>query len=448
MSAAPRLQGRCRTDARRAAGLLLAFALLAAAAIATGGARAAEIKGRVLKGPSDTPASGVPVSIHLIRGDRELPGKTVPSGKDGSFSFSGLTEGSDIEYYLSTEYEGAFYTEGPLDLSGSSKSATQDLTIYDVGKDFAAVHVSNEHIIVEKKDDGLHVTEILIFQNGANTAYLGVGINHAEPSGARVGLPAAIKDFEPGMGADEQTVHVQGRELTSLRPIPPGQRPFSFSYVIPLSGRMDLSHRVYFPTHSFEVMLDDPKLHLESSQLKNAGSREQGGRTFTLYTASDLPVGAEVSIRVNGAGFFSNPAIYPWLAAPFLIVIVIIVASRLGRRRLEEKRASAGAAFAPDSYAPGYAGPETEAPGPGSPAGPGAPGRPMPARITPVPASAPPSGKRPDDDLAETYVYLIAALDQGMERGDISKESHALVRGNLKRRLEIILSDEPRTGTR
>ncbi|MGE5176608.1 MAG: carboxypeptidase-like regulatory domain-containing protein [Hyphomicrobiales bacterium] len=446
MSGGPRIAMAWPGALRAAAAAVVAAALLGAV---PGGASAATISGRVLKGPNDTPAPGVPVSIHLIRGDRELPGKTVSSGKDGSFSFPNLTEGSDIEYYLSTEYEGAFYTEGPLDVSGPTKSATQNLTIYDVGKDFDAVHVSNEHIIVEKKDDGLHVTEILVFQNGANTAYLGVGINHAEASGARVGLPAAIKDFEPGMGADDQTVHVQGRELTSLRPIPPGQRPFSFSYVVPNSARMDLSHRVYFPTHSFEVMLDDPKLHLESPQLTNAGSREQGGRTFTLYTASDLPVGSEVSIRVNGAGFFSNPAIYPWLAAPILIVIVIFVASRLGRRRLEEKRALAGAAFAPDATAPGFAGPETEAPGPGSPAGPGAPGRPAPARIAPTPvAAAAPGGKGPDDDLAETYVYLIAALDQGVERGEISKESHALVRGNLKRRLETILSHEPRTGTR
>lgn len=432
--------------ARRAA-LAAASALLlilAAAPVAS----AVTISGRVLKGPNQAPAPGIPVSVHLVRGDRELPGRTVASDRAGAYRFADLTAGSDIEYYLSTEYEGAFYTEGPIDVS-ATKEATQDLVIYEVGKDFDQVHVSNQHIIVERKDDGLHVTEILVFQNGAGTAYLGIGVNHAEPSGARVGLPAAIKDFAPGMGGDEQTVHVQGRELTSLRPIPPGQRPFSYSYVIPLSGRMDLSHRIYFPTRSFEVMLDDPKLHLESPQLQSAGSREQGGRTFTLYTGTDLPVGSEVTIRVTGAGFFSNPSIYPWLAAPILIVIVIVAASRIGRRRLAEKHALSGAAFAPDALTPGASVPETEAPGPATPTGAGAPGGSGAGRIAPTPMPAVARAKPPrGDDLAETYVYLIAALDQGVERGDISTESHALVRGNLKRRLEIILSDEPRTGTR
>lgn len=435
-----------RTGAMRTATALAATCVLLHLAGANA-ASAATISGHVFKGPDQTPASGIAVSVHLVRGDRELPGKTLESGRDGSFRFDGLTEGGDIEYYLSTEYEGAFYTEGPISLP-ASKSGTQDLVIYDVGKDFDAVHVSNQHIIVERKEDGLHVTEILVFQNGASTAFLGVGVNHAEPSGARVGLPSATKDFAPGMGGDDQTVHVQGRELTSLRPIPPGQRPFSFSYTIPLSGRMDLSHRIYFPTHSFEVMLDDPKLSLESPQLTSAGSRQQGGRTFTLYTGSDLPVGSEVSIRVTGAGFFSNPAIYPWLAAPILIVIVIVFASRMGRRRLAEKHALEGAAFTPDALRPGYAGPLTDSPGPSAPAGPGAPGAPMPARITPAPRPIAGATAPPGDDLAETYVYLIAALDQGMERGEISKESHALVRGNLKRRLEVILSDAPRTASR
>lgn len=50
--------------------------------------------------------------------------------------------------------------------------------------------------------------------------------------------------------------------------------------------------------------------------------------------------------------------------------------------------------------------------------------------------------------MADTYLYLIAALDQGVERGDVSPESHALIRGNLKRRLETILADEPHAKAR
>ena len=49
----------------------------------------------------------------------------------------------------------------------------------------------------------------------------------------------------------------------------------------------------------------------------------------------------------------------------------------------------------------------------------------------------------PDDDFAAIYLFLIDALDRGLERGEFSKESHALIRGNLKRRLEAILSDQP-----
>lgn len=59
-----------------------------------------------------------------------------------------------------------------------------------------------------------------------------------------------------------------------------------------------------------------------------------------------------------------------------------------------------------------------------------------------------PSANGGHNEMADTYLYLIAALDQGVERGDVSPESHALIRGNLKRRLETILADEPHAKAR
>ena len=408
---------------------LLALVAVAALATLAAPAHALTVSGRVVKGADRTPAAGIPISLHLVRQDQELPGTTVSSGADGSFRFTGVAAEPGVQHYLSTEYEGAFYTEGPLDVAGK-QAVTQDLQVYDVGREFDAVHVLNHHIIVERKDDGLHVNEIMILQNGAATAYLGVGANHARASGARLGLPASIKDFHAGVGGDDETVQVQGRELTSLRPIPPGQHPISFTYHVPLSGRMDLSHRLYFPTHTFVVMVDDPKLRLESPMLKNDGPREQGGKTYTLYSGSDFPMGSDVEIRVNGAGFFSNPALYPWLAAPVLMAIVFMVAARRGQKSRGPAAGPAVAAGAAVATVPG----SIPAPTPIRPA----------ASLPRAARRAPQSG----DDFAQVYLYLIAALDQGLERGEFSEESHALIRGNLKRRLETILADEPRAGIR
>ncbi|HEU5311707.1 MAG TPA: hypothetical protein VFV24_09670, partial [Candidatus Eisenbacteria bacterium] len=52
------------------------------------------------------------------------------------------------------------------------------------------------------------------------------------------------------------------------------------------------------------------------------------------------------------------------------------------------------------------------------------------------------------EDLATVYLYLIDALDRGLEQGEYSKESHALIRGNLKRRLETILMNQPQARAR
>jgi hypothetical protein len=396
----------------------------AAIAMAATPATALTISGRIVKGAEHAPVKGIPVSVHIVRGNEELPGRTLQSDTSGLFRFDGLTEGSGLDYYLSTEYEEAIYTEGPIPIADGA--GRQDLVVYDVAKDFDKVRVQDHHVIVERKEDGLHVTEIVIFQNDANTAYLGVGVNHASPSGMRVGLPASVKDFKPGLGLDEPSVNLQGRELTSTRPIPPGQRPLSFTYTVPLSGRMDLSHRLYFPTVQMTLLLDDPKLKVESDQLKSGGTREQGGKTYATYFASNLPVGSEVSARIGGAGFFSNPKIYPFMVAPVAIAAVLWVAARRGRKKLEAKHAQpalTGSGGAVDA----------------------APAAPVAAASV---AGAPRSGpgraaSQNGDEMAQVYFYLIAALDQGVERGDISAESHELVRANLKRRLEAILAGAP-----
>jgi hypothetical protein len=57
-------------------------------------------------------------------------------------------------------------------------------------------------------------------------------------------------------------------------------------------------------------------------------------------------------------------------------------------------------------------------------------------------------GSNGDDDLPTVYLFLIDALDKGLERGEFTRESHDLVRGNLKRRLESILSDRAPTQPR
>jgi hypothetical protein len=404
-----------------AAGLALGVAFLALAPASP--AAALMISGRVVKGADRAPAANVAVSLHVIRGDAELPGSTQQTDPSGAYRFDGVTaEGQGLEYYVSTEYEDAFYTEGPIPVHGGS-GAAPDLVVFDVAKDFDAISVQDHHVIVERKDDGLHVTEILIFQNHANTAFLGVGVNHAQPSGMRVGLPSSVKEFKPGMGLDEPSVRLQGRELTSVRPIPPGQRPLSFTYLVPLSGRMDLSHRLYFPTRQMTVLLDDPSLRVESQQLKSAGIRDQGGKKYTMYFGQNLPVGSEVSVRIGGAGFFSNPKIYPFMAAPFVIAGVLWFAARRGRKGMRAKHAPLEPAA--ESVAS--------------------------ARVPAAPAAGIRAASVPSengDDLAEAYLYLIAALDQGAERGDVSPESHALLRGNLKRRLEVILSGAPHAKAR
>jgi hypothetical protein len=85
-------------------------------------------------------------------------------------------------------------------------------------------------------------------------------------------------------------------------------------------------------------------------------------------------------MRIQGAGFWSNPAIYPWLIAPFVILAALVFAARRGRKAADVS-AAARAADAGSSGARAAVGPAIASLRPGVPA---------PARID---AAAPSSGE-------------------------------------------------------
>lgn len=417
-----------------------ALGILTAAAVRD--ASALSIRGSVVKGEEGKPVAGQSVQLHLVRGEEELTGSSAVTNGRGEYEFTGLKSDPSLQYYVSTEYENAFYTDGPFS-GDQAPTVTHGFTVYEVGRDISTVQVKNHHIIIERKPDAFHVTEILIFENKGRMAYLGTGPDHAENAGARVGLPASIAGFQPGMGGDAQTTRVRGRELSSERPIPPGVRPFSFSYRIPLSGRVDLSHRLYFPTASFVVLLDDPKLRIESKALEFGGTRDQGGKQYAVYSGSSFGVGQEIPMRIGGAGFWSNPKVYPWLIAPFAIAAALWMAARGGRRVRDAARAagvgagaaSGGAVLAGGAHAarkPLVAEPAARQ---SAPAG-------------TLPMTHPRSAPTSDADFRKAYLLLIAALDEGLERGEYTRETHGLIRQNLKRRLQALLAEEPASGVR
>jgi len=51
------------------------------------------------------------------------------------------------------------------------------------------------------------------------------------------------------------------------------------------------------------------------------------------------------------------------------------------------------------------------------------------------------AGEAAPGDFAQVYLYLISALDQANAKGEFSKDAYALVRRNLKRKLEVVSSD-------
>lgn len=228
------------------------------------------VKGRVSNGTTRKPASGTTVTLIRIGPDRQdrVVGSTKTSA-DGSFTFPAFQVGADEFCMAQTQWQGQRYEQIAFDGTGRIKEVLGtevnpdkiDLTIFNASSKLPQFTFLVHHLAIERAERTLKCVERIVAQQQSDYVYDGSAgapkIKLQLPSGAR---DVALDPKVTGTIAKEGDFYYYTLKDKVVKPVSQ-QRPEAIliNYVLdwpaslPWNRKLDLSHKVFYPTNYFFV---------------------------------------------------------------------------------------------------------------------------------------------------------------------------------------------------
>jgi hypothetical protein len=252
------------------------------------------LEGQVVSGTAGGPeaSGGIPVSLRVYQGEAELEVLETMTEADGHFRFENLDTDASLEYWPEALYQGVSYTtDDPIRFGGEQISPAATITIYETTDDDSMIKVDSVHVIVESFGEVLRVSEIQLFGNTGDRAFVGSESNEGPATTVFIPLPAEAVGLAFGdEGEEARFVQVSGG-LRDTEPVPPGTETSLafFSYHLVVTGAtVPLERSFAYPVADLNILVAQPGLALNSDQLELSGSEFFQGRQYDLYVAGNL----------------------------------------------------------------------------------------------------------------------------------------------------------------
>jgi hypothetical protein len=252
------------------------------------------IEGQVVNGTAGAaaPGAGTVVTAHVLRADVEVETLQATTDEGGWFRFEGLDPDIDLECWLEATYLDVTYPgAAPVQFDDDVRTIETTITVYETTEDDSAIRLSTVHLIVESFGQVLRISEIHLFSNTGDRAYVRQAGDAGLPGTVFVPLP------ENGVGlafgqdtSPERFLQVEGG-LLDTEPVVPGEQGslIFFSYHLMVTGEiLPLERHFAYPVTDFNILVAQPGLDLRSSQLGSGGIQDILGRRYALYGAQDL----------------------------------------------------------------------------------------------------------------------------------------------------------------
>jgi hypothetical protein len=238
------------------------------------------------------PGAGIPVVLHIYQGGTEIETQETLTEADGSFQFDGLAIGPDLEYWPEVRYQDAFFTSPePFQFAGEDTALSGTLTVYETTNDDSDIRLDSVHMIAESFGEVLRLSEIHLFGNGGDKAFIGNAGDSEQGMTVFVPLPENAVGLSFGEGvAEDQYIQVEGG-LMGTEPVPPGTETALafFSYHLMVAGdSIPLERGFAYPVGTLNVLVAQPGLTLNSGQLQSRGLELFQGRQYELYSTQSL----------------------------------------------------------------------------------------------------------------------------------------------------------------
>ena len=374
--------------AKRLVAVLVALAVVAPRpASAQGGL--VVVEGRVTNGTAGgSVPEGLPVLVLQLDDEfDEVARREVATGPGGAFRTEGWDPAAGRRFAAGVEYLGVGYRGS---VEGDTGTLPLDITVFETTSDETVLRTELDLLTVFNRSDGvmeaLHSVRMV---NGVDRTFVG-DTSSQPPLAVKLPVPAGAYDLAPQEGVTN-LVKFEGGVATG-DPLPPGRTTLSFLYRVrtPASG-WAVNRPVWYPTDKATLLVPSG-LTFDAPGFDYVGTVPLDDRTYGRWDRSPgesdapIPPGVSLSGRIGPDEAGSGLAV--GLAVGLGGLVLLLGAFGLLRRRRRSRH-----------------GVPTE-----------------PAAVAAV-------GER------TRLVEEIAALDDALEAGSVSRDEHAQRRGVLKQRL-------------
>lgn len=358
------------------------------------------LEGRVINGTTGKPQANFPVMMDIFLGKQKMGVRETTSDKEGFFKFDEVPLGKDYSGLVYAQHQGAEY-QSIVDLTEKPKQPVE-LKIYNSSKEDKDLKISEYHIQLEEKEGKLLVTEFILIQNNGKTSFVIDNKNPEKPLGLILGLPRGYQNLQMYEGLMKCCSEIKENKIFSYMSIPPGENRMVYSYELS-SDSIDLSKKVPFNTEEFFLIVVDKETGISSGKLTSEGTKEsqQGDVEFRLFSAKDIKKGEIVDINISRET--SEISYQKVLIIPVAVFLAIGIGYLILKRRGEKKAKSLSDV------------------------------RVLEGLQTDI---------DPAEELKKVYLEFIVRLDELFEEGELSEQTHLLLRKKYKEKLSKLMEEK------
>jgi mono/diheme cytochrome c family protein len=270
---------------------------------------AATITGLIVNGTTGAEVSNAQAILRAFTTNLEQTlTMTTTVGANGRYTFDLTDVPPDWVYLVNTEYNGLNFNSDINQLSRAQPELDMPIIVYDTSDDASALSIGQIHMILTFTPGKVQVSELYIFNNEANTVFVGESGNFEEGV-LNIALPAAAENvnFQRAFGSLENfapaTDVIQTEtgwaDTAPLRP-GTGSNNLLVSYELPYEDGLRLGHPLHYPIQGATAILPDNGVSLSGQGWASQGSQALASGTFATYMNSDLAGAEALSLELDG----------------------------------------------------------------------------------------------------------------------------------------------------
>jgi mono/diheme cytochrome c family protein len=257
------------------------------------------VSGQITNGSGGKIPTDINIVLHGYINMSETINLTTTLKADGTYEFTDVPLQDGIAFIISMQVEGTVYNSDVATYDGTTTAFELPLTVYDVTIDTSSISADRMHIFFDFTNPGVvQVIEIYIISNSSNKAVVSAGAGQAVQTYI---LPEGATNLQFDSGEIGNPYIQTDNGFGDPTSILPGASSYQmlFAFDMAYGKKLEIKQPLNVAVGSVILMVPDG-IKASSDQLTDGGLKDVQGKSYSMYTSSNLAAGDTLTLTISG----------------------------------------------------------------------------------------------------------------------------------------------------